>query len=86
MPGLPSSAARRRLICLAESGERELHANFRWSAQITLFLLFAASIRHFAHLLPADWKARAGVWAAYLAHLAGGIVYYVYCFTQAGYG
>ncbi len=71
---------------LAESGEREMHANFRWSAQITLFLLFAASIRYFARALPTDWKARAGVWAAYLAHLAGGIVYYVYCFTQAGYG
>lgn len=71
---------------LAESGAREMHANFRWSAQITLFLLFAASIRHFARALPTDWKARAGVWVAYLAHLAGGIAYYIYCFTQAGYG
>ncbi len=75
-----------QIYLLAESGEREMHANFRWSAQITLFLLFAASIRHFARALPMDWKARAGVWVAYLAHLAGGIAYYIYCFTQAGYG
>ncbi len=71
---------------LAESGEREMHANFRWSAQITLFLLFAASIRHFARALPADWKVRAAAWGTYLAHWVGGMVYYVYCFMQAGYG
>jgi hypothetical protein len=70
----------------AESGTRELHGNFRWSAQITLFLLFAVSIRWMVQNLPAGWKQRLPAWAAYLAHVAAGIVYYVYCFIQAKYG
>ena len=79
-----------QLYLLAEGGERLLHGNFRWSAQIMLFLLFAIALRWFLRegLLNGalkDWH-RAAAWCAYLAHLGGGIVYYFYCMLSVRYG
>lgn len=77
-----------QLYLFAESGERLLHGNFRWSAQITLFVLFAASIRFIFFRLDTQGsvKQRLGAFLAYLPHLAGGVVYYIYCLVSARYG
>jgi len=79
-----------QLYLLAEGGERLLHGNFRWSAQIMLFLLFAITLRW---LLREGWLnctligwQKASAWYAYLAHLSGGIVYYIYCMVSVRYG
>lgn len=79
-----------QVYLLAESGDRLLHGNFRWSAQIGLFLLFAASARHLLRCLPlidpAALRRRAVITAAYLAHVGAGIIYYVRAFTTSWYG
>jgi hypothetical protein len=86
--GFLSGAA--QLYLLAEGGERLLHGNFRWSAQIMLFLLFAITLRWLLQegLLNGSRKGRQRVaaWCAYLAHLGGGIVYYSYCMISVRYG
>jgi len=78
-----------QLYLLAESGPRFYDGNFRWSAQITLFLLFAASARWLLDPVKsaglARWQ-RGLAYAVYLLHLAGGLAYYVYVFVQPGYG
>ena len=76
-----------QLYLLAETGIRFSDGNFRWSAQITLFLLFVAGAR---------WLLREGsslprwqrflLYAAYGLHLAGGIAYYIYVFISPHYG
>jgi hypothetical protein len=74
---------------LAETGERFFHGNFRWSAQIALFILFAATVRFLARRVAAGelgtWQRRL-LYALYLLHLAGGVAYYVYAFVQPHYG
>jgi hypothetical protein len=86
--GLLSGIA--QLYLLAEGGERLLHGNFRWSAQIMLFLLFAITARWFLRdgLLNRALKGwqRMAAWCVYLAHLGGGIVYYIYCMVSVRYG
>lgn len=82
--GFLSGAA--QLYLLAEGGERLYHGNFRWSAQITLFLLFCAALYalvNHAEKLKSWQKALA--WAAFGLHLAAGAVYYVYCWIGPGY-
>lgn len=73
----------------AESGFRLEHANFRWSAQIGLFL-FTVLItrRYFEHFLIDGVKniiQRTLALITYGAHLIGGIAYYVYCLTSVHY-
>jgi hypothetical protein len=79
-----------QVYLFAESGDRMLHGNFRWSAQITLFVLFAVSVRFIAARLAAagqvTLKQRLVAAIAYLPHLASGIVYYIYCLTSIHYG
>lgn len=78
------------LYLLAESGNRLPDANFRWSAQIGLFLLFAASARYLLHCAPALTKTRLKssllVAGAYLPHLVAGVVYYLHMFSSKAYG
>lgn len=79
-----------QLYLLAEGGDRLLHGNFRWSAQIALFLLFAVSLRWL--LREKILTGGLGIWQkfiaynTYLAHLAGGIAYYIYCMVSVRYG
>jgi len=79
-----------QLYLLAEGGERLLHGNFRWSAQIMLFLLFAITVRWLLQegllkrILTTGQKA--ATYFTYLAHLSGGIAYYVYCMVSVRYG
>lgn len=75
---------------LAEKGSRFTHANFLWSAEITLFVLFAVTARF---LLKQDfsWKrlTQPGFWlqyALYLPHISSGIAYYIFCYTTPHYG
>lgn len=73
-----------------EKGSRYTHANFLWGAQITLFILFAVSIRFLLKqeislrelARPAKWAA----YAAYLPHILSGIAYWVFCYTTPHYG
>jgi hypothetical protein len=74
---------------LAEGGERMLHGNFRWSGQIMLFLLFAVTARWLLKekILAGRMQLSEKVisYSAYLAHLAGGVAYYIYCMTSIHY-
>jgi hypothetical protein len=75
-----------QLYLLAETGDRFFHGNFRWSAQITLFLLFAATARFLlmrGFELP-TWQRRL-VWAIYLLHFAAGVAYYIASYIRPGY-
>lgn len=75
---------------LIELGSRFTHANFLWGAQITLFVLFAVTIRfllqqefsleHFSK--PSRWLA----YAVYLPHILSGIAYYIFCYVTPHYG
>jgi hypothetical protein len=79
-----------QLYLLAESGNRLPDANFRWSAQIGLFLLFAASARYLLRCTPVLTKTRLKssllVAGAYLPHLIAGAAYYFHMFASKGYG
>lgn len=78
-----------QVYLFAEGGERLLHGNFRWGAQIGLFILFAASVRFFFSRLPQlktiSWKQYAFGLLTYLPHLICGIVYYSYCLVNISY-
>lgn len=74
---------------LAEGGRRMMDANFRWSGQIMLFLFFAASVRWLIGkdaklFLNAAWQ-RWVCYSMYLAHLSGGLIYYIYCMISTHY-
>jgi hypothetical protein len=80
------------LYFFAESGDRLTHANFRWGAQVTLFILFAWGARRLLALrlesfsLPPANRPR--LWPAYglfLLHLAAGAAYYIYAYLQPNY-
>lgn len=76
-----------QVYLLAETGDRFLHGNFRWSAQITLFLLFIATARFLLkHEDELPKTQRLIAWGIYLLHIAGGIAYYIYAYIQPNYG
>jgi len=79
-----------QLYLLAESGDHLLAGNFRWSAQITLFILIVACVRFIAMRLGGENKInRKQKMVGYLAYglqLAGGVAYYVFCFISTRYG
>lgn len=79
-----------QVYLLAESGGRFMDANFRWGAQIGLFLLFAASARFLLQKAPSlDKTFPKRIWltySTYLPHLAAGIIYYIHVSTSKGYG
>ena len=72
----------------SEGGKHMLAGNFRWGAQVMLFLLFAASVRfclkYFTEEKTVLWK-RLVVWGVYLLHVASGLVYYIHCITGGPY-
>jgi len=76
-----------QLYLLAESGKRLLDGNFRWSAQITLFILFVISAR-FIYL---QWGSEKGMkkkimaLIGYTPHIISGLIYYIYCFISIHY-
>jgi len=70
-----------QMYLLAEGGDRFYHGNFRWGAQITLFILFAVLARKvFREMNWKNIKQNRRLWivyAAYGAHVIGGIIYYI---------
>ena len=70
----------------AEGGSDFKAGNFRWGAQIGLLLLFIASAR-LIFQQHANWsmKERTINYLAYLPHVAGGIVYFLYCLLTIYY-
>jgi hypothetical protein len=78
-----------QLYFFAESGDRFSHANFRWGAQTTLFIMFAVCVRRFLSLrseinsLPPF--NRPLLWLLYLLHLAAGAAYGIYAWLQPNY-
>jgi hypothetical protein len=89
---LAFGAALIQLYFFAESGARLPHGNFRWGAQITLFILFAVSVRRLLSLrldaisLPPLNRPRLWpVYGLYLLHLAAGVAYYIYALIQPNY-
>lgn len=76
------------LYFFAEAGDRFTHANFRWGAQTTLFILFAVLVRRLIALAREAAPVRPRLWPAYvfyLLHLAAGVAYYVYAYVQPNY-
>lgn len=75
---------------LAESGTRLYDGNFRWGAQIMLFLFFAVVLRTWLrerYLNGKSSKLENGlVFSALFLHVIAGAVYYVYVFTHVTYG
>jgi len=79
-----------QMYLLAEGGDRFYHGNFRWGAQITLFLVFAVAVRNIS------WqKSLKGIFDnrqsavsnfAYFAHIIAGVVYYIRVFVSPDYG
>ncbi len=78
-----------QMYLLAETGNRMYGANFAWSAQIMLFLLFAASARWLLReqLAPGGMKLLRMItlYGYYFIHVAAGIIYYIYLMTSVHY-
>lgn len=75
---------------LIELGSRYTHANFVWGAQITLFVVFAATARFLlgretVPLRLQAWRALL-LYAAYLLHIISGVSYYLFCYLTPHYG
>jgi hypothetical protein len=79
-----------QMYLLAEGGDRFYHGNFRWGAQIALFLLFAATARVVARMSTADMPNHryrlAAAYGAYLLHALAGVAYFVRTFVSKSYG
>lgn len=90
LAGLAFLAGAFQMYFLAEGGERLFHGNFRWSAQIALFLLFAVSARYlYQRMGKQNSGGVKGKYVAsflYLAHLIAGILYYLHTFFSTTYG
>ncbi len=77
-----------QLYFLAESGNRFYDGNFRWGAQVMLFLWFVVSARELLNKLFDGNKfhlKKIVLSGIYLSHLAAGIAYYGYCFLSTTY-
>ena len=79
-----------QMYFLAEEGNNFYHGNFRWSAQIALFLLFIASLRFFFQkvFIIRKLSSKKDILPIfiYLLNIAFGILYYVHCMTSPHYG
>lgn len=75
-----------QLYLLAESGFRLADGNFRWGAQITLFVLFVACMR-FIWRIPI-WKKSylVPLILGFLPHVISGMIYFLHCLSSKGYG
>lgn len=85
--GFAAGAA--QMYLLAESNNRFYDANFRWSAQIMLFLLLAASVRTVWQRETQGGltlRQRLPIYLALLLQLAAGALYYFHVMTVVSYG
>lgn len=90
LAGLSFIIGAAQMYLLAEGGDRFFHGNFRWGAQVTLFLVFAVVVRYISQqkILKGIIKDRrsAACSFVYFAHVLAGIVYYVRVFIFPEYG
>jgi hypothetical protein len=87
LAGLTFLAGAAQMYLLAEGGERLFHGNFRWSAQIALFLLFAVSARYIYHqTVMQKMKGKLIPVVLYMVHLLAGAAYYLHTLFLSGYG
>lgn len=75
-----------QLYLLAESGNRLEHGNFRWGAQITLFILFVTCMRFFWRKPGLKRSEIIAVVIGFTPHMAAGIIYWLHCLSSKGYG
>ncbi len=79
-----------QLYLFAESGSRIFDGNFRWSAQITLMLLFASTLRFLLSQMKISKISthKRGLISlfAYFLHVVGGVIYYIVCMLSTHYG
>ncbi len=75
-----------QMYFFAETGNRFNDGNFRWSAQITLFVLFATLLRYIWKKPEWTWREWVALTVGYLPHVAAGIVYYIHCMSAKSYG
>jgi len=75
-----------QVYLFAEGGSDFKAGNFRWGAQIGLLLLFIASARFiFQQHTNLSMKEKMINYLTYLPHVAGGIVYFLYCLLTIYY-
>ncbi len=75
-----------QLYLLAESGNRMDDGNFRWGAQITLFILFVCGMRFlWRREILTKKELLAGI-LGLLPHMLAGVLYWLHCLSSKGYG
>jgi hypothetical protein len=73
---------------LTQTGTSEFAANFLWSTQITLFILFFQSIIFLlSRKFTEHWQktSKLVLWSIFTAQVIFGIIYYVHCFINPIY-
>lgn len=75
-----------QMYFIAETGNRMDDGNFRWSAQITLFVLFAVMIRSLWQQPKWTWRQIIPLTVGYLPHIVAGVIYYLHCLSAKSYG
>jgi hypothetical protein len=77
-----------QVYLLAENGNRFYDGNFRWGAQVMLFIWFVISAQEFLKRIFDGNKSTWGkiiLSSIYLSHFAAGIFYYVHCILSTSY-
>jgi hypothetical protein len=77
-----------QVYLLAENGNRFYDGNFRWGAQVMLFIWFVISAKELLIRVFDGNKSNGGkivLSTIYLSHIAAGIFYYVHCFLSTSY-
>ena len=77
-----------QVYLLAENGNRFYDGNFRWGAQVMLFIWFVISAKELLKRVFDENKSNGGKIALstiYLTHIAAGIIFYVHCFLSTSY-
>ncbi len=75
-----------QMYFFAETGNRFNDGNFRWSAQITLFVLFATLLRDLWRRPGWTWREWVALTLGYVPHVVAGLVYYIHCLSAKSYG
>jgi hypothetical protein len=75
-----------QLYLLAETGNRLDDGNFRWGAQIALFLVFVTTTRYIWKKPACGRKEVLALTVGLIPHVAAGVIYWLHCLSSKGYG
>ncbi len=75
-----------QLYLLAEDGNRLEHGNFRWSAQITLFLLFVSTLKYCWQKIRWTSAKKWLILIGFSPHVIAGVIYLIHCLKAKSYG